>query len=468
MPTAPASSPRSSDERTLRSAARRITERMTTINDAAAAEARALAQDAADPLRALPRRVPDSAARRRASRRTSAATRSACSRARRAQAVDDGARRLGAHSASKAISTARMPWMPYHEFVRDDLAAVVGAQPCEVVAMNSLTVNLHLMMVSFYRPTAERPAILIEKRRVSRPTATRSNRRSASTASIRRRALIEARSRRAGRHDLDAAIERALAEHGARIALVLLARRAVPHRPGVRPARRSRALAHRTGLRRRLRPRARRRQPAAAPARQRTPISRSGAATNTSTPARAPSAAASCTSAMRNAELRASPAGGATTRRRASRWARISRRRRAPTAGSCRNPPILALAPLRVSLEMFRRAGMDALRAEIAAPDRLSRIADARTHWRMCCEIVTPREPERRGAQLSLRVRAGRDRGRALFEHLDAQRHHRRLARARRDPHLRRRRCTTAACDSCASCARSKPWAGRGMAKPAV
>ena len=54
------------------------------------------------------------------------------------------------------------PWMPYHELVRESLAACVGAQPSEVVAMNSLTGNLHLMMVSFYRPTRERPAILIE------------------------------------------------------------------------------------------------------------------------------------------------------------------------------------------------------------------------------------------------------------------------------------------------------------------
>ena len=54
------------------------------------------------------------------------------------------------------------PWMPYHELVRDALASVVGAQPAEVVAMNSLTANLHLMMVSFYQPTIERTAILIE------------------------------------------------------------------------------------------------------------------------------------------------------------------------------------------------------------------------------------------------------------------------------------------------------------------
>ena len=56
----------------------------------------------------------------------------------------------------------RHPWMPYHAELRDGLATLVGAQPSEVVAMNSLTANLHLLMVSFYRPTAERPAILIE------------------------------------------------------------------------------------------------------------------------------------------------------------------------------------------------------------------------------------------------------------------------------------------------------------------
>lgn len=57
---------------------------------------------------------------------------------------------------------ARNPWLPYHEFLTTHTAAVVGALPHEVVVMNTLTVNLHLMMVSFYRPTPTRFKILIE------------------------------------------------------------------------------------------------------------------------------------------------------------------------------------------------------------------------------------------------------------------------------------------------------------------
>lgn len=57
---------------------------------------------------------------------------------------------------------ARHPWMPYHEFLTPALAKITGAKETEVVAMNALSVNLHLMMVSFYRPTPQRYKILIE------------------------------------------------------------------------------------------------------------------------------------------------------------------------------------------------------------------------------------------------------------------------------------------------------------------
>ncbi|MDQ7051232.1 MAG: kynureninase [Enterobacterales bacterium] len=55
------------------------------------------------------------------------------------------------------------PWMPYHEFLSQGFAELVGAKKEEVVAMNSLTANLHFMMVSFYRPTKTRHKILIEE-----------------------------------------------------------------------------------------------------------------------------------------------------------------------------------------------------------------------------------------------------------------------------------------------------------------
>ena len=58
---------------------------------------------------------------------------------------------------------SRRPWVFYHKFAKKVLGKLVGAKPSEVVAMNQLTVNLHLMMVSFYRPTKERFKIISEK-----------------------------------------------------------------------------------------------------------------------------------------------------------------------------------------------------------------------------------------------------------------------------------------------------------------
>lgn len=57
---------------------------------------------------------------------------------------------------------AKNPWFSYHHFVEEQLAEITGAKKGEVVAMNTLTVNLNLLMVSFYRPTKERYKIMVE------------------------------------------------------------------------------------------------------------------------------------------------------------------------------------------------------------------------------------------------------------------------------------------------------------------
>jgi kynureninase len=64
---------------------------------------------------------------------------------------------VGAHFKEPA------PWYSYHELFRESGARLVGAKPGEVVMMNSLTINLHLMMATFYRPTHERHKILMDE-----------------------------------------------------------------------------------------------------------------------------------------------------------------------------------------------------------------------------------------------------------------------------------------------------------------
>ena len=84
------------------------------------------------------------------------------------------------------------------------------------------------------------------------------------------------------------------------------------------------------------------------------------------------------------------------------------------------NPPILGLAPLRASVDQFQRAGMAALREKsLGLTGYLEQLIDARLAEAI--EIVTPRDEAQRGAQLSLRVKAGRDAGRSLFEHLQSR-----------------------------------------------
>jgi kynureninase len=318
--------------------------------------------------------------------------------------------------AVEAHFQARHPWMPYHAFVREDLASLVGALPHEVVAMNSLTANLHFMMVSFYRPTRERPAILIEKHAFPSD-------RYAVESQIRfhgydpKTALIELEGDAPDGTISDAAIERALEEHGSRIALVMLA--GVQYRTGQAfDIRTITEAAHRKGCV--------------------VGFDLAHAAGNLALKLHdsgcdfavwcsykylnsGPGAVAGCFVHERHAR---------TDRPRFVGWwghDQDSRFRMGPDFSAMpgadgwqlSNPPILALAPLRVSLAIFRRAGMDALRDKSVAltgyfekllRERLDRVL----------EIATPREPERRGCQLSLRVRAGREDGRALYDHLNA------------------------------------------------
>src|SRR5438034_6224280 len=62
----------------------------------------------------------------------------------------------------EAHHAAGTPWYSYHEAVREPTARLAGAKPIEVICMNSLTVNLHLMMATFYWPTKSRFKILME------------------------------------------------------------------------------------------------------------------------------------------------------------------------------------------------------------------------------------------------------------------------------------------------------------------
>ena len=305
-------------------------------------------------------------------------------------------------------------WVSYHALVREALARTVGAQPEEVVAMNSLTANLHLMMVSFYRPTAERPAILIE-------AGAFPSDRYAVESQIRfhgfdpARDLIEVEADEPNGTISMAALERAIAEHGPRLALVLWP--GVQYRTGqafdlAQIARLAHAQGALCGF-----------DLAHAVGNLDLALHDSGADfavwCHYKYMNAGPGAVAGCFVHARHAH---------TDRPRFAGWWGHDPQTRfrmgpqfVPTPGAdgwqLSNPPILAIAPLRASLELFDRAGMAALRAKSL---RLTGFLETviRAHLADTLEIVTPAEPERRGAQLSIRVIGGRERGRALFEYL--------------------------------------------------
>ncbi len=323
--------------------------------------------------------------------------------------------------ASEAVEghfTGQAQWMPYHELVRDPLAAIAGAQPSEVVAMNSLTANLHLMLVSFYQPTIERTAILVEAG--SFPSD-----RYAVESQLKYRGLPPQHTLIEVQPDSDdgtvsmAALERAIEENRKRLSVILWP--GVQYRTGqawdlkevTRLGHRAGAivgfdLAHAIGN---------------------LPLQLHDSGADFAVWCHykymnaGPGAVAGCFVHERHA---------GTMRPRFAGWWGNDKTVRfrmqpqfQPTPGAdgwqLSNPPILALAPLRGSLQLFEQAGgMAALREKsLQLTGYLERLIDEQlaSHIR----ILTPRDPEQRGAQLSLQVIGGRDAGRSLFEHLNAR-----------------------------------------------
>ena len=324
----------------------------------------------------------------------------------------DAWRRLGV----KGHFEGPHPWMPYHELLAPAMAALVGAEPAEVVAMNTLTVNLHLMMVSFYRPTDERHAILIEEHAFpSDHHAVESQIRYHGYDPVRSLRLVRPRAGEALIRDDDICdlIER----EGESIALVLL--------PGVQYytgqvfdmaeiARTARAkgcavgfdLAHAVGN---------------VPLRLHDWGPDFAVWCSYKYLNSGPGSVAGCFVHERHANDGLLP-------RFAGWWGhdKTTRFRMAPDftpipgaeGWQLSNPPILSLAAVRASLDLFAEAGYIApLRGK---SERLTGYLEWLLAERLGerIEIITPHEPHRRGCQLSLKVTRGS--GRALFDRLEA------------------------------------------------
>ncbi len=310
------------------------------------------------------------------------------------------------------------PWMSYHEALREPLARLVGARPAEVVAMNALTVNLHLLMVSFFRPAGERNRIVIERQPFPSD-------RYAVESQLRfhgldpDECLVELGADSDRRLVDEALVEDYLACEGDRVALVLW--------PGVqyatgqnfdlaRIAAAARAAGAAVGF-----------DLAHAVGNVPVNLHDSGA-----------DFAAWCSYKYLNSGAGAVSGAFVHERHHDRRdlprfhgWWGCEPEQRflmgpefvpAPGADAwlLSNSPILSMAPLRVSLDIFEAAGHDALREKSL---RLTGYLEGllRSELPELIDIITPGDPSRRGCQLSLAVREGPEAGRDLFGHLVRQ-----------------------------------------------
>jgi kynureninase len=310
--------------------------------------------------------------------------------------------------------TATRPWIDYAQGFTKGLQHLTGALPSEVVAMNSLTVNLHLMMASFYRPVGMRDKVLIE-------AGAFSSDRHAILGQLSwhkldpEDTLVELEPR-AGEETLRIEdIEAKIAELGAELALVLWP--GVQYRTGQAfdCARIARAahdagalagfdLAHAIGN---------------------LPLSLHEWTVDFAVWCSykylnaGPGAIGGCFVHERHFESSPARLSGWWGHEPRTRFQMLPEFR--PAAGAAgwavSNPPIFSAAPLLASLEMFRAADMAEIRAKSV---RLTAYAERLMHQRCGKEIqtITPGAIEERGCQLSFRVSGDSRRGRRVFDAL--------------------------------------------------
>lgn len=328
------------------------------------------------------------------------------------QELDDWAR-LGVDAHFKEQGG----WYSYHELFRDSGARLVGARPGEVVMMNSLTVNLHLMMATFYRPTPERHKILID-------TPAFPSDLYAIKSQIRQhgfdpeQALSELRPRQ-GEHILRTEdIEAEIARRGQEVALVLL--NGVNYYTGqLFDVPRITAAAHRQGCV--------------------VGLDLAHAAGNVVLKLHdwdidfavwcsykylnsGPGAIGGCFVHEKHGQnLELPRLAGWWGNDPATRFQMHLQPDFVPRPGAdgwqVSNPPIFAMVPLRASLALFDEAGMPALRAKSERlTGYLEFLLDRQAPGRF--EVITPRDPKQRGCQLSILVH---DRPQELLQALHAE-----------------------------------------------
>jgi kynureninase len=308
--------------------------------------------------------------------------------------LDDWAR-----LAVEGHTQARRPWVDYHELLREPAARLVGALPHEVVAMNSLTVDLHLMMASFYRPSGDRTRIVIEDSAFpsdSYAVASQAIHHGLDPADTVVRLAPRPGEANLRTEDVLAFLER----EGGTVALLMLG--GVNYLTGqlmdmaaiTKAGRAAGAvvgwdLAHAAGN---------------VPLRLHDWDVDFAAWCTYKYLNGGPGAVAGCFVHERHVADPSVPKLSGWWGTEPSVRFRMDPEIAPPASADAwqlSNPPILALAPVLVSLEIFDRVGMDALRAR---SERLTGYLAARLAAVRGVEMITPDDPAARGSQLSLRV----------------------------------------------------------------